>query len=78
MIRDSFGSMVRVLRSDLPDSLDADSHISETMLDAIVPDEYFDTSPLDVSFSSRAGVLLESLMINNVAGSSLQNLINKV
>jgi hypothetical protein len=78
MIRDSFGSMVRVLRSDLPDSLDADSHISETMLDAIVPDEYFDTSPLDVSFSSRAGVLLRSLMINNVAGSSLQNLINKV
>lgn len=60
------GVMVRVHRSDLPDALETDQHISETMLDDLVPDAYFDTSPLS-TINQRAEVLLDGLLVNAMA-----------
>jgi hypothetical protein len=64
------GAMVRVYRSDLPDANDRDEHISETLLDDICPDQFFDTTPLDVTFTDRVGLLLENLAIQKMSAGS--------
>lgn len=66
MIRSAGGVMVRVFRSDMPDNTDTDSHISETMLDAMIPDAYLDTTPLQ-ALPEKVNVLLGELMYNRVA-----------
>lgn len=61
LIRSAGGVIVRVFRSDWPDHLHEDSHISETLLDDMVPDAYFDSSPLDDTFTERAVAMVENL-----------------
>lgn len=65
----SGGKMVRVYRSDLPDHTQTDTHISETMLDTLVPDSYFNTTPLTEGFPARVSDLLHNLTVAAVAAS---------
>lgn len=61
------GVMVRVMRSDLPDHTQTDTHISETMLDTLVPNSYFDTTPLNSGFRERVSDLMEVLSVSALA-----------
>lgn len=63
----SGGLMVRVHRSDLPDDTQTDTHISETMLDTLIPNSYFNTTPLHDGFAARASDLLADLSVSAVA-----------
>jgi len=59
LIRSAGGQMIRVFRSDWPDHEHEDSHISETLLDDMVPDAFFDSTPLDETFSDRVKTLVD-------------------